>query len=45
MLSASGKVGETVIKVLAGATKDPSPNVRVAALKSLAQVNSPTPSK
>jgi HEAT repeat protein len=45
MLGASGKADETVIKVLAGATKDPSPNVRVAALKALAQVNSRTPPK
>jgi len=45
MLGASGRADEMVIKVLAGATKDPSPNVRVAALKALAQVNSPTPPK
>ena len=45
MLGASGKSDETVIKVLAGATKDPSPNVRVAALKALTQVNNRTPPK
>ena len=45
MLGESGNADETVIKVLAGATKDPSPNVRVAALKVLAQVNSLTPPK
>ena len=44
-LGSSGRADETVIKVLASATKDPSPNVRVAALKALAQVNSPTPPK
>jgi HEAT repeat protein len=44
-LGASGRADETFIKVLAGAARDPAPNVRVAALKALAQVNSPTPPK
>jgi len=38
-LGASGLADEVVIQVLARATRDPAPGVRLAALKALAQAN------
>jgi HEAT repeat protein len=45
VLGISGRTDETVIQVLSAATKDPVPNVRLAARKALAQLSSPAPPK
>jgi len=43
MLGRSGGTNEVIIQVLSAATKDPSPNVRLAARAALAQTNSAKP--
>jgi HEAT repeat protein len=43
ILGRSGRTNEVIVQVLSAATKDPSPDVRLAAQTALAQMSSPKP--